>query len=194
MPDRLDAAPLKKVMNSRLLIPALCVGAVAFACGPRAHNEASAPKKDSALVAQSLSANTTKPEGAPRAAVKQPKPAIAANLYVRKREAAIELALQIVNNTKKRVELTFPTGQTHDFVILDSLGREMWRWGRGRMFTQNLRNKQLGGGESLDLEETMKSQTLPPGKYIARAILTSENYPLVQEAEFTIHSTTIAAR
>jgi hypothetical protein len=181
-------------MNSRLVIPVLCVGAVAFACGPRAHNEASAPKKDSAIVAQSLSVNTAARRSNARADAKEKTPAIAANFYVRKRDAQIELALHVVNTTKKGVELTFPTGQTHDFVILDTLGRELWRWGRGRMFTQTLRNKQLGGGESLDLEETMKSQPLPPGRYVARAILTSENFPLVEQTEFTINATTIAAR
>ncbi len=181
-------------MNSRFLIPVLCVGAVAFACGPRAHNEASTPRKDSALVAQSLSANSATQKVAARSQTKQRKPTVAANLYIRKHEASIELSLQLVNTTTKRVELTFPTGQTHDFVILDTLGRELWRWGRGRMFTQSLRNKQLGAGESLELEETMKDQPLPPGRYLARAILTSENYPIVEETAFTIQATAIAAR
>jgi hypothetical protein len=181
-------------MNSRLLIPVLCVGAVAFACGPRAHNEASTPKKDSIVVAQSASPATVAQQGAPTAHKASPKSPVVANLYVRMRESTLELALQVVNTSKKRVELIFPTGQTHDFVVLDSLGNEMWRWGRGRMFTQSLRNKQLGGGETLDLEETMKSNPLPPGRYVARAILTSENYPIVQETAFTIPGTTLASR
>ncbi len=99
-----------------------------------------------------------------------------------------------MNNTRKNIELTFPTGQTHDFVILDSAGREMWRWGSGRMFTQTLRNKLLGGGEALEMEETMNRKPLPPGRYTAKAFLTSANYPLVQEAAFTVNATTIASR
>ncbi len=169
----------------------LCIGAVAFACGPRTHNEASAPKKN-----QTLALVSAKPiavqQGTPRA--KNSDPVLSASVYVRATTSAVRIAMHVANTTKKRVEITFPSGQTYDFVILDSLGREVWRWGNGRMFTQALRNKLLGGGEAMDLEETVTTPTLAPGRYIARAVLTSENYPLVQQTEFTVTQTTVAAR
>ena len=99
-----------------------------------------------------------------------------------------------MNTSKKRVEITFPSGQTYDFVVLDSAGQEVWRWGSDRMFTQAVRNKLLAAGESLDFEETLNSGPLPPGKYTARATLTSANFPLVEEAEFLVTPTTIASR
>jgi hypothetical protein len=136
-------------------------------------------------------------QGAPRVEHHDAKPipsAIAALLYVHASDTNIRFALHVVNNGKKRIELTFPSGQTYDFVILDSLGREMWRWGNGRMFTQALRNQPLSGGETIELEESMKTAILPPGRYIARALLTSANFPLVQEAEFTVAPTTVASR
>jgi hypothetical protein len=188
---------LKKSMSSRFIILALCVGAIALACGPRAHNEASAPRKDKASIVQAGTERATPAAApAPRAATtaKSSKPAVSAQFYVRAADSTIRLALHVVNTTKKRVELTFPSGQTYDFVILDSLGREMWRWGNGRMFTQALRNKLLNGGEALDLEETWKASSLAPGRYTARAMLTSENYPLVRDTEFTVIATTIASR
>ena len=187
-------------MSSRFLIPVLCVGAVAFACGPRAHNEASTPRKDSIAVAQSTGEATplATQQGVPLAAArgtKDAKPKIGAELYVRTNGPEITFAMRVVNNTKKSVELTFPTGQTHDFVVVDSLGREMWRWGNGRMFTQTLRNKLLGGGESLDVEASLDlRKALPPGRYTARGVLTSANFPLVQQASFTVDATTIAQR
>jgi hypothetical protein len=187
-------------MSSRYLIPVLCVGAVAFACGPRARNEASTPRKDSVAVAQSAgeAMSLATQQGAPLATVrseKAAKPKVGAELYVRTNGAQITFAMRVVNNTKKSVELTFPTGQTHDFIVVDSLGREMWRWGTGRMFTQTLRNTLLGGGESLDVEGSLElRKALPPGRYTARGVLTSANYPLVQQAEFTIDATTIAQR
>lgn len=183
-------------MSSRFLIATLCVGAVAFACGPRAHNEASGPKKSGATAAESagLSAPVARQQSTSKPQVKTQKPSLAAQLYVHAGDSSIRVALHVVNTSKKRLELTFPSGQTYDFVILDSLGREMWRWGKGRMFTQALRNKLLAGGESLDLEETWESSTLPPGRYTARATLTSQNYPLVQQTEFTIAATTVASR
>jgi hypothetical protein len=125
---------------------------------------------------------------------RETKPIVTAQLYVHAADSSVRLALHVVNTSKKRVELTFPSGQTYDFVILDSLGREMWRWGTGRMFTQALRNKLLAGGETMDMEETWSSAPLPPGKYTARGTLTSLNYPLVQETEFTITETTVAVR
>jgi hypothetical protein len=180
-------------MSSRFLIPVLCLGAVAFACGPRAHNEASMPKNTESVVAVSKSASVAQ-QGMPRAKTKSKKPSLAAELYVRTHESNIQFALHVRNTSTKRVELTFPSGQTYDFVVLDSTGREMWRWGTSRMFTQTLQNKLLGAGESLELKETMKSSPLPPGRYVARAMLTSANYPLVQEAKFTVTATTIASR
>ena len=173
-----------EIMSSRLVISVLCVGAVAFACGPQTHNEASTPKSSAA-------SDVAIQQGAPRAGLKES--AVDAQLYVRTTESPMRLALHVVNNSKKRVELTFPTGQTHDFVILDTAGREVWRWGNGRMFTQALRNKLLGAGGSMELEEEIAS-TLKPGRYTARALLTSENYPLVQETEFRIPAPIVASR
>ena len=183
-------------MSSRFLIPALCVGAIALACGPRAHNEASAPGKSGSSVAQSVSHSTPalKQQGATRASKHDSKTTVAAQLYVHANDTSVRLALHVMNTGKKRVELTFPSGQTYDFVILDTLGREMWHWASGRMFTQALRNKSLASGEALDLEETWTESSLPPGRYTARALLTSENYPVVQQTEFTVTGTTVATR
>lgn len=180
-------------MSSRILIPFLCVGAVIFACGPRTNNEAATLDKDTIapnaqlmLVAQQSESETQS---------RKQKSGIGADLYVRANGSEISFALHVVNNTKKNVELTFPSGQTHDFIVIDSVGREMWRWSEGRMFTQTLRNKLLGRGESLEIEETMKrDKPLPPGRYTARALLTSRNYPITREAEFTVTSTTVAVR
>src|SRR5919106_1607965 len=136
-------------MSSRFLIPGLCIGAIVLACGPRAHNEASTPKKNTPSVVQAGVEQTPVIPVAIKRENREKKPAIAAQLSVRAEESSIRLALHVTNTSKKRVELTFPSGQTYDFVILDSLGREVWRWGNGRMFTQSLRNKLLGGGQSL---------------------------------------------
>ena len=184
-------------MSSRLLIPLLCAGAIALACGPRAHNEASTPKKVQSVVAQAVSKAAPVlmlQQGAAKGHGAESKTAVAANLYVRAADSSVRFALHIVNTGKKRLELNFPSGQTYDFVILDTLGREMWRWGNGRMFTQAVRNKALGGGEALDLEETLAAFTLPPGRYMARGTLTSANYPIVEETEFTIPGATVASR
>jgi hypothetical protein len=173
-------------MSSRILIPALCLGAIALACGPRAHNDAAAPTQSPAVATQ-----TAAP---PQHTAKDRASQVTAQLSVETQNTSVHFALHVMNPTKKRVELTFPSGQTYDFVVLDSLGREMWRWGAGRMFTQALRNKPLGGGESLEIEETWRDAMLTPGRYTAKAVLASENYPLVEEMDFTVSGATIASR
>jgi hypothetical protein len=180
-------------MSSRFLIPVLCIGAVVYACGPRTHNEANAPKRNSSA-AQVASTAATAPRQASRKVVKDELPSIDAKLFVHAAPGRIRLALNVVNPGSKRVEITFPSGQTYDFVVLDSVGREVWQWSEGRMFTQSLRNKVLDGGEALDVEETWAIASLAPGRYTARGVLTSQNFPLVQTTEFTVDATTVAQR
>ena len=179
-------------MKSRFLITLLCIGAVAFACGPRARSDAKSASAGSTALA---SARTVSQQGAPRAA-RQPdaKTPITASLRVSSEATAIRLALQVVNSGKKTVELTFPSGQTHDFVIVDSLGREVWRWAEGRLFTQALQNKLLSRGESLDMSETWAAPTLKAGRYTAVATVKSENYPIVEKVEFSVTGATLATR
>lgn len=182
-------------MNSRILIPFLCVGAVIFACGPRTNNEAATLGKDSVELAHAepLVVAQQGEEDTRRSAMDSS--GLSAELYVRVNGSEITFALHVVNDSKKGVELTFPTGQTHEFIVVDSIGREMWRWSEGRMFTQALRNKLLDRGESLELEVTMKrDKPLPAGRYLARAQLTSRNHPITREAEFTVTSSTVAVR
>ena len=185
-------------MNSRFLISALCVGAVAFACGPRPRNDAAATSRTTTLAAAQF---VVAPQGTSRAtpaatgnATRKTKDPVAAELYVRATSESVRLALVVMNTSKKRVELSFPSGQTYEFVILDSLDREVWRWGRGRMFTQAVRNRLLSAGQALEFEETWEHASLPPGRYVARAKLTSDSHPLGKQAEFTVDGATIASR
>lgn len=122
------------------------------------------------------------------------QPQISSRLVVKAEKAQVHFALHVWNATKKRVELTFPSGQTYDFVVVDTLGREIWRWGAGRMFTQALRNTLLGGGEAMDIRETWRDAPLAPGKYVAKAVLASSNFPISEQMEFTVDGTTVASR
>lgn len=182
-----------EIMSSRFVIPVLCVGAVAYACGPQPRNEASVPVQRAAVLVANVRDVAVQQQGETRRATLK-NSALDAQLYVRASASPMRLALHVRNTGKKRVELTFPTGQTHDFVILDTAGREVWRWGTGRMFTQALRNKLLAAGASLELEEEIGRVSLAPGRYTVRALLTSQNYPLVQEAEFRVPTPTVASR
>jgi hypothetical protein len=182
-------------MGSRFVISGVCVAAVAFACGPRSHNEAATQRQTATLTLASMDVS---PRVSQQGSARMPRTpmdsALTGKIYVTNSESHLRLALHVINTSKKRVELRFPSGQTYDFAILDSVGREVWRWGRGRMFTQSLRNKLLSGGESLEMEEQVEDLTLAPGRYTARATLTSQNYPIIEETEFTVGGSAIASR
>lgn len=100
-------------------------------------------------------------------------------------ENGVRFALRVTNNTPSKLELLFPSGQTHDFVVVDSAGQEVWRWSEGRMFTQVLQNRVLDTNGTLAIDAAWQS-TVPPGRYIAIASLLSENKPLEQRVEFEV--------
>ena len=154
-------------MLSRLAAPLLLAAAIAVACGPRTHasTEASA-------------ATTTTSRRVPD------EPSLVSSLDVSVQDG-VTLALHVTNNGGKRVELQFPSGQTHDFVILDASGREVWRWSADRLFTQALQNKVLESREGTAFEERWDAAGRH-GTFTAIAKLTSSNYPLESRLEFTL--------
>ena len=160
-------------ITSRLVIWLLCAGALVLACGPHArHNESAA-------------ASTTDEPPPP------PRPATAANGKVLATSAnvsvngAVSLSLHVTNLADHSLELDFPNGQTHDFVVLDSNGDELWRWSRGRMFTQALQNKLLSSSETVTYEERWDPHG-NQGDFTLVAILRSSNYPVEERVQFKV--------
>ena len=151
-------------MRSRLLALLLCAGALVLACGPRAHsNEA---------------ASTTSQRAADRGKT------LATSLHGSV-ERGVQFAFHVTNNTEKGIELRFPSSQTHDFIVLDSIGREVWRWAGERMFTSAMQTKMLGARETMKVEEDWDPAG-KKGKFTVVAKLTSRNHPLEEKAEFAI--------
>ena len=165
--------PRVLLMSSRYLIALVAAAALVFACGPRGPHAAESA-----------------------AAQQQPKrhkhqtgePAVVPALDVRVGDGAhgVALALRLVNTTDRKVDLLFPTGRTHDFVVLDSVGREVWRWSHARMFTGALQNRTIAAGETVAFEERWTRPATAHGRFTAVAVLASDNYPLEQRADFTL--------
>lgn len=176
-------------MNSRLIISLLCAGALAFACGPRSHSEAPTSLV-SALPLHASTASTTQSSSEhphrKKDRSKLPPPKIDSRFNVAVvAHRDVKLALDLRNVGGRHAEIDFPNGQTYDFVVVDSIGREVWRWSSHRMFTQGVRNKQLGTGEAMQVTETWK-EGVKPGKYTAIATLRSSNYPVEQRVDFVM--------
>ena len=97
----------------------------------------------------------------------------------------IEFDFRVTNNTDRKLELLFPTGQTHELVVVDSLGREVWRWSEGRMFTQSIQNKLLESSAVLGFTAAWRGE-VQPGRYVAIGSLLSENKPIEERVEFEV--------
>jgi hypothetical protein len=176
-------------MNTRILIPLLLAGAVALACGSRSHAEATAQPTDKSV--QQAGAPTamviaTVPAAPAQRATSAPAPAPLKSAFVVRAEArAIHFSLDLTNATKKHLELEFPSGQEYDFAVMDSTGKEVYRWGKERMFTQSLQNRLLDGGETMRYEERA-DKALPNGSYVAIATLRSSNFPVQERVPFRL--------
>ena len=153
-------------MDNRLILPLLCAASVAFAAVPFSHDE--------------------KPIAAKHAAEKS-APLVTTFDITRGKNDADELrfTLNVRNNTSKMLELRFPDGQTHDFVVKDFAGKEIWRWSEGRMFTSAMRSETLKGkGHTIFAESwDMKGQH---GSFTAVAVLRSDNFPVETSVQFVL--------
>ena len=171
-------APIGLHMNTRLLITLLCAGAVALACGSLTRHDA-APARTRTSAAPATAKHVAK-----RVSPTAP-PNVNGNFAVNVEPHALHFALKLTNDSKKHVELAFPNGQQYDFAVLDSVGREVYRWGAGRMFTQSVQTKLIEGEETVHIDERAE-MTLPHGKYIAVATLRSTNFPLSERSTFEL--------
>jgi hypothetical protein len=169
-------------MNTRLAISLLIAGALAFACGPRSHSEAPA------ALASALPVNANPapaPEKITRRSSTRSATKIEPSFDVAVTQRVVRFTFDITNASTKHLELDFANGQAYDFVVVDSLGREVWRWSKGRLFTQGVQNKQLSAGGAMQARETWKRAV--PGHYTAIATLRSANFPIQQHADFVVH-------
>ncbi len=155
-------------MDNRLILPLLCAASAAIAAAPFSHNEKPIPTAN-------------------RHAGKMSAPIVTTFDITRPREDADKLrfTLNVKNNTTKMLELRFPNGQTHDFVVKDFAGKEVWRWSEGRMFTSAMRSETLKGKGETAFEESWDTNG-QHGSFTAVAILRSNNFPVETSVQFML--------
>lgn len=154
-------------MNGKVPLTLLCFSALAFACGPRSRSEGTTAAGDTRRAVAPANSNSPL--------------APAFDVTVNER---VRFSFNVTNASKKKLEVNFPDGQTHEVIVLDTLGREVWRWSEGRLFTQAMQNKVLRTSDRLEYNEVWRDPA--PGTYVAVARLASENYPVEQRVEFTV--------
>lgn len=154
-------------MISKVPFTLLVSAALAFACGPRGRNESIAGDEPAARVSRV-----------------DPSSPLAPTLDVMTDDGDVRFAFAVVNAGKKKLELDFQDGRTHDVVVLDSLGNQVWRWSEGRLFTQAMQNRVLRTSDELRYEEQWEAPA--PGRYVAIATLESRNFPVTHRTEFVV--------
>lgn len=185
-------------MLSRYAVPVLCAAAIVFACArphsadstPAAGVLAGTPAAGAASAATVAPSSGTRVSKAMREEIEHHPLASSLDVSVRgagasPSEREVRFALHVINRADKKVELLFPSGQTHDFVVRDEAGREVWRWSEGRMYTQAVQSRLLDGEESATYEETW-SPGAHRGRFSVAAELRSSNHVVQQVAEFVL--------
>lgn len=150
-------------MTNRLTIPLLCAASVvAFARGTSTHKAKLAETPLKTHPTTELTTQFTVNSG-----------------------DVVEFNLSVRNNTKKMVELRFPTGKTHEFIVKNAEGKEVWRSGKQRVYTQVMTAKLMKSNDVAVYTEELNASHMR-GHYTATAILPSENHPVEEVVEFDL--------
>jgi hypothetical protein len=99
--------------------------------------------------------------------------------------ADVRFDFHVTNNSARKLELNFASGETHDVVVIDAGGQELWRWSTGQLFTQSLRNQPLDAHQTLSYTVHW-NHPMAHGPLTVIATLTSQNHPLESRAAFTL--------
>jgi hypothetical protein len=152
-------------MKEKVPLTLVCVAVLAFACGPRSRGDTATTRSTSSSHVASADAP------------------LAPTLDVSVGEN-VQFAFRVTNASDKKLEVLFPDGRTHDVIVLDSIGREVWRWSDGRLFTQSVQNRVLRASDSIAFDGAWRAPA--PGAYTVVATLESVNFPVEQRQEFVV--------
>jgi hypothetical protein len=81
-----------------------------------------------------------------------------------------------IRNTAEPIPLTFPSGQTFEFVIRNEKGDVLYRWSDGKAFTLAIRTETFGAGEKNHVVQVRlgaDGKPWPQGRYVAEGWLTT---------------------
>ncbi|MBM7615195.1 BsuPI-related putative proteinase inhibitor [Alkaliphilus hydrothermalis] len=73
-----------------------------------------------------------------------------------KQDEGIDVDFKLINTTREAKEITFPSGQQFEMIIVDDGGEEVYRFSEGRFFTMAMTSKQLQPGEVLHWKNLWK--------------------------------------
>lgn len=171
-------------MDRRVLISLCIAGALAFACGPRSNTDASTALRTVYQQTQTRVLPVRQSGTAQPTEATLHQETLTTKFTVLAQPTEVRFSFEVKNDIGRLVEVTFPSGHAYDFVVVDSTGKEVWRWGRERLFTQGIQNRLLSKGEAIRISERWIKPA--SGRYVAIATLRSSNYPVEQRVPFTL--------
>ncbi|MFD2216335.1 BsuPI-related putative proteinase inhibitor [Metabacillus endolithicus] len=109
------------------------------------------------------------------------------NVSIFSEKQTIKFIITLMNNTNEMKKIEFPTSQKYEIVIKNKKGEEVYRYSKGKMFTQAIETALIKSGESMEWEEIWEYSTLSPGVYTAEiTILAPDTVKLKKEESFQI--------
>ncbi|QNG59611.1 proteinase inhibitor [Bacillus sp. PAMC26568] len=97
---------------------------------------------------------------------------------VKESQENVQFEMTLRNNTEEEKNFEFRSGQKYDIIVLDKNGAEVYKYSKGRMFTQAIQYVNLLPGKSQTWQETwdLKSngKKVDPGEYDVTVVLTGK--------------------
>ncbi|WP_158056684.1 BsuPI-related putative proteinase inhibitor [Halorussus halophilus] len=109
--------------------------------------------------------------------------AFESSVAVQQSDDHVEFALQVENASEAEANLTFRSGLSADFAVLED-GEEIWRASDGQMFTQALRTESFDAGETKVYPAAWDDAR--PGDYTVVATLEVQEEDVEARAEFSV--------
>ena len=129
-----------------------------------------------------LLASCAAPAGGGEATVDGP---LLTSLQVSRSGDQVTFHLQVTNIADAPVQLTFPTGQSADFVVRQG-NDQIWRWSDDQMFTQAVRTEVVEPGSSRSYEAQWRPPAALRGEFVAVGALTDTQHRVQQAAQFSL--------
>ncbi|UOK58819.1 proteinase inhibitor [Bacillus sp. CMF21] len=106
---------------------------------------------------------------------------------------SVQINITLKNNTDEEKNFEFSSGQKYEIIITDPNGAEVYKYSKGRMFTQALQYLKLPSGESQTWQETWDKKSagnkIEAGEYTVKVLLTGKAEgvkALEAKAKFTV--------
>ncbi|MCD7034942.1 BsuPI-related putative proteinase inhibitor [Metabacillus sp. GX 13764] len=104
------------------------------------------------------------------------------------KEGSIIFVFTIHNPSDKGKKLVFKSGKKYEITVRDSGGKEVYRYSKGKMFTQAIEESSIQPGETLSYQEAWNylKEGFPTGNYKAVIEFLGTDPPLKADLKFSL--------